>query len=190
MINAVIMHGKPPQARYENPNELRPHEANWLPWLGRQLTSGGCVEVSIPALPKPYYPVYKDWKAEFEKSHVGPQTAVIGHSAGAEFILRWLSENREVSTEKVVLVAPYCDYEAKYGDFSQYELDADIAKRTGRITVFYSPDDDPPITRRADELLATIHGSVPMKLEGFGHFRIGHNMLGEEFPQLLQVLQA
>lgn len=188
MNNAVILHGKPTRERYEDPKETRPHEANWLPWLGKELTAKG-VEVAIPALPRPYFPVYKEWKRLFEASQVGPQTGLIGHSAGAEFILRWLSENKQIEAERVVLVAPYKDYAVKYGEFSKYVLDHAMVERIGKLTIFNSLDDDEPIQTRAHELVATIDRAELIELDGFGHFRIGHNMQNEEFPQLLAELQ-
>jgi predicted alpha/beta hydrolase family esterase len=188
MKNVVILHGKPTRERYENPQEPKPHEANWLPWLGRQLQSQG-IDVAIPALPKPYSPVYDDWKAVFEENIVGKGTALVGHSAGAEFILRWMSENRYVSVEKAVLVAPYRDFEGKHGEFSQYTLDTNIADRIGRLTIFNSLDDDAPIQRRVHELTTCFADAELIELDGYGHFRLGHNMNSEEFPLLLETLQ-
>lgn len=78
--------------RYENPNELKPHVANWFPWISRQLVAKS---VAVPAMPKPYFPVYDDWKNVFEAHPVDSNTALVGHSAGAEFLLRWLSEKSE-----------------------------------------------------------------------------------------------
>ena len=187
MKNAVILHGKPTRERYENPLEPKPHEANWLPWLGRQLSTRG-VTVAIPAFPKPYFPVYEEWQRVFETNDAGPETGLIGHSVGAEFILRWLSENKATSIEQAVLVAPYHDYAGKYGGFSKYGLDAMIPERVGRLTIVSSLDDDEPITRRTHELSATFPEARIVELDGYGHFRIGHNMQSEDFPVLLDLL--
>lgn len=188
MKNAVILHGKPSRERYENPELRKPHEANWLPWIGEQLSFRG-VEVSIPVMPKPYFPIYKDWKTVFEQNYVDGATSLIGHSAGAEFILRWLAENESTEVEAVTLVAPYHDFGQKYGDFSQYELDSDIVNRIGKLTIVNSLDDDVPIQKSVQRLTALIPGVHLVELDGFGHFRIGHNMHNEEFPELLEVLQ-
>lgn len=131
MRSAVIVHGKPTRERYENPAEPKPHVANWLPWLGEQLEDAG-IQVSIPAMPLPYFPVYEDWKRVFE---VIPRTSdglLIGHSAGAEFLLRWLSENRDEQAGKLVLVAPYKDEANKYNGFSLYDLDRGIASELAK----------------------------------------------------------
>jgi predicted alpha/beta hydrolase family esterase len=187
MKNAIILHGKPRRERYENPQEPKPHEANWLPWLGKQLATRG-IESAIPAMPLPYHPVYLDWKKVFEAEDVGPDTGLVGHSAGAEFILRWLSEDHERRVSQAVLVAPYHDYLGKYGDFSRYALDGTILERVGKLSIINSLDDDESITQRAHELSVVFPRAASFELDGFGHFRIGHNMKSEEFPELLEVL--
>lgn len=189
MKNAVILHGKPTRERYENPLEPKPHEANWFPWIGRQLAGRG-VKVAIPALPLPYSPVYSDWEAVFPKADVSKDTGLIGHSTGAEFLLRWLSENKETEVNRLILVAPYRDYAGKYGEFSQYTLDPELAERVGKLTILNSIDDDEPIQRRTHELTTLLPNAHLIELDGFGHFRIGHNMQSEEFPVLLDLLVA
>lgn len=182
------MHGKPTRERYENPEEPKPHEANWLPWLGKQLKARG-IEVSIPALPLPYFPVYEDWKSTALRGvAVGPDTSFIAHSASADFVLRLFSEDKEAVAEQLVLVAPYHDYAGKYGEFSKYTLDSEILKRVERMTILNSLDDDEPIQTRAHELATIFPEATLLELDGYGHFRIGHNMRGEELPILLDVL--
>lgn len=189
MRNAVILHGKPTEERYLDPEIPKPHEANWFPWIGAELLEAG-VQVSIPPLPRPYFPVYEAWKEVFEAETVNGHTGLVGHSAGAEFILRWLSSNKDVAVERVVLVAPYRDYKDKYGDFSDYILDKNLPERVGRLTVINSLDDDPSIQRRTQELVSTFPTAKLIELDGYGHFRIGHNMTGPEFPVLLDELAS
>lgn len=187
MRNAIFLHGKPTRERYDNPSEPKPHVANWFPWISKQLENIG-VEVSVPALPMPYFPVYKDWRRVFEGQRIDEQTVLVGHSAGAEFILRWLSENSEQRTEQVVLVAPYHDFARKYGDFSEYTLDSDLVARTGSLAIINSIDDAEPIQRNVDRLMDALPGAKLVELDGFGHFRIGDTMTSEAFPQLLDIL--
>ena len=184
MTSAIIVHGKPTRERYENPLEPKPHVANWLPWLGMKLEEAG-IPTSIPAMPLPYFPVYDDWRRVFESIPPTPNRLLIGHSAGAEFLLRWLSENKEERADKLVLVAPYKDEANKYDGFSRYELDPGIAERIGEIVIFNSLDDDPPIQRRTNELIGVFPLAKYVEFKDYGHFRIGHNMVGPEFPELL-----
>lgn len=187
MKNTVVLHGKPTKERYLNPGIPKPHEANWFPWIGAKLLEAG-IPTSIPALPRPYFPEYEAWKKVFEAEKVDSNTGLVGHSAGAEFILRWLSSNKETGVERVVLVAPYCDYAGKYGDFSNYDLDRSLVERVGGLTIINSLDDDEPIQRRTHDLVGAFPATKLVELDGYGHFRIGHNMTGPEFPELLKEL--
>jgi predicted alpha/beta hydrolase family esterase len=187
MRNALILHGKPSRERYENPNIPRPHEANWLPWLGAELGKRG-VMVTIPAFPNPYSPDYEMWSSRFEESKVTGQTTIVGHSAGAEFALRWLSEHDQVYVDKLALVAPWRDAKAKYGEFSQYDLDTELPKRIGRISIFNSLDDTTSIQERVASLRDTFPRARYVEFEDHGHFMLDNNMPTVEFPELLDEL--
>lgn len=189
MKNVVIVHGKPTEERYNNPSLPKPHEANWLPWLGMRLEEVG-VSSSILAMPRPFYPEYEAWKAVFETQQVGTDSGAVGHSAGSEFLLRWLSENKKANLAKVALVAPYRDAAGKYGDFSQYELDASLTARVGELIIISSLDDSETIQKNAHRLSETLPRSRLIELEGYGHFMLGNNMKGPEFPELLDELVA
>lgn len=185
MRNAVVVHGKPTHERYLNPDLPKPHEANWLPWLGAELAERG-VSVTIPAFWRPYYPDYNAWEATMQQCYVDSHTGLIGHSTGADFLLRWLSEDSSREAERLVLVGPWHDSAGKYGEFSQYDLDTDLYKRVGRITIFNSTDDTPAIQENAHRLFDALTGAHLYELEGYGHFMIGNNMDSEEFPKLLE----
>lgn len=191
MNRAVILHGKPTEERYNwalEGLELMPHDANWLPWLDEQLTTQG-IQVERPALPRPFSPDYEAWKDTFEYAGgTNRNTALVGHSAGAEFILRYLSEEHDATAEQIILVAPYHDWDGKYGDFSEYKLDASIAERVGRIAAVYSDDDDQPILSNVVRLREDLPTAHFTKLYRYGHFRIGHNLLSPEVPELLEIV--
>jgi len=188
MNSLILIPGKPTRERYENPKEPKPHEANWFPWIADEVGKVG-IRASVAVMPRPYHPVYEDWRKVFES--LGPideSTGLVGHSAGAGFQARWLSENRDVRVDRVVWVAPYRDVAGKYGDFSRYVLDTGLTERVGSLTIFNSTDDDPPIQEYAHELAAALPAARLVEFEGYGHFRIGHNMSGPEFPELLHEL--
>lgn len=182
--NAIILHGKPTKERYLNQNEPKPHNANWLPWLASELEQIG-IPTTRTIMPRPYFPVYEDWKKHFEaQAEVNANTKLVGHSAGAEFVLRWLSENGRC-VERIVMVAPYLDFQNKYDGFSDYIIDSTIVKRVGSITIINSLDDDPPIQANVEHLMNILPGTKLINFEDYGHFRIGHNMTTDAFPELL-----
>jgi len=183
-IDAAILHGKPPQARYENPDMPKPHKANWLPWLGSELAKRGLHTV-IPQFPRPYFPEYEAYSAEFNQYHVN-DGVVVAHSAGSEFILRWLSENRDVALRQLLLVAPWTDSGNKYGEFSNYSLDENLANRIGRITIINSLDDSQAIQDNVARLRSLIVPAKYIEFKEYGHFMLGNNMKDAAFPELLQ----
>lgn len=189
LADVIIAHGKPPRDRYLNPELPRPHEANWFPWTKMQLEAQG-IRVDIPALPKPYYPVYQNWKVAFRPDRITPDTGLVGFSAGAEFILRLLSEDPSLTPQQVVLVAPWCDQGKKYGDFSQFHTDPDIGKRVGEMVIITSRDDRIAININARLIQTDIPQAQLVELDGYGHFMMGNKMTGPEFPELIEVLVA
>lgn len=190
MKNAVILHGKPKKEKYLNLNLPQPHQANWLPWLAEQLEQHG-IHTAIPAFPDPYAPDYRKWAETFERCHVDENTGLIGHSAGAGFIVRWLSENPGVSVENAILVAPWHDRNHEYGRrFFDYEIDRDLPRRVGSLAIVNSIDDGESIQESVHMLLEMIPGISYIGFDGYGHFMLGNKMETREFPFLLDLVLA
>lgn len=187
MRNVLFAHGKPSRVRYEDSTIPKPHEANWFPWIKRQLSQCG-IEAHVPALPKPYCPVFSDWKDAFPVHAIKADTGLVGFSAGSEFLLRLLSEDTNLRAEHLVLVAPWRDMAEKYGDFSEYILDPGISERVGRLTIFSALDDNKAIQDNARNLAGILPRANLIELDGYGHFMIGNTMTSEEFPELATVL--
>ena len=188
MKNALILHGKPKKERYLDPEQPKPHQANWLPWLAEQLEVRG-VTTEIPEFPQPYAPDYNRWRTTFEQHTVTNHTGIVGHSAGAGFILRWLSENSSTEIERVVLVAPWHDKNHEYGkDFFDYDIDPNLANRVGRLVIINSIDDGQNIQDSVSMIREAIEGIHYREFEGYGHFMLGNKMNSTDFPELLEEL--
>jgi hypothetical protein len=185
--NVIFAHGKPSRERYENPELPKSHEANWFPWAKAQLEERG-IRADVPAMPAPYYPIYPWWKIAFLQYPITSETGLVGFSAGAEFMLRLLSEDPSLTPERVVLVAPWTDRGRKYGDFSNFETDRGIGKRVGQLTIITSADDRSDILVNAGLIQSQIPEAGIVQLKGYGHFMIGNNMTGPEFPELIDEL--
>ena len=186
--DALILHGKPPRERYENPDLPKPHEANWLPWLASELAKRG-LATEIPQFPRPYEPDYDAYAAVFEQYDV-ESGVVVAHSAGAEFILHWLSENQGVSLRQLLLVAPWTDDKGKYGEFSNYTLDTSLPNRIGRVTIVNSLDDSQAIQDNVAKLQSALNPTKLIEFDTHGHFMLGNNMPDTTFPELLAEIDA
>lgn len=187
MKNAIILHGMPSRVEYEQ----HPHqtEKHWLPWIKQQLITQG-IATDAPELPQPYEPNYQDWKQVFEQFPITNETVLIGHSAGAGFLVRWLSENN-VQVGKVVLVAPWMDPEnylqKTYGhsDFFNFAIDRDFPKRTQGTVIFVSDDDERWVLETVQTITQQCPDILVKQFHNHGHFTFD-DMGTIEFPELLQ----
>jgi predicted alpha/beta hydrolase family esterase len=189
MKNAVIVHGKPSKKEYFGDKYPSSSNFGWLPWLQKKLVQAG-VDAQTPEMLNAWRPEYEIWKKEFERYDLNPETALVGHSCGGGFLVRWLSENKDVKVGKVILVAPWTDPDKEYTrstGFFEFEIDADLAKRTSECIVFVSDDDADDIHKTVENLGKKVRGLKVRQFKGYGHFVPGH-MKREDFPELLEEL--
>ncbi len=184
MKNAVIVHGKPGKKEYYDPKFPSASNYHWIPWLQKQLLINEIV-AHTPEVPHAFKPHYPTWKKEFERFDITPETILVGHSCGGGFLVRWLSENKEVSVNKVILVAPWIDPKRESTtDFFEFEIDPDLAKRVNNLILFNSDNDDESIQKSVEIIKTNIKGFHYKEFHNLGHFT--HNdMKTAEFPELL-----
>jgi predicted alpha/beta hydrolase family esterase len=168
MKNALILHGMPDKEEYYSSGSS-PANSHWLPWLKQELTARG-ISTQCPEFPVPYAPVYENWKATFEQYSVDPETVLIGHSCGAGFIVRWLSENKSIRVGKVLLVAPWLDPDKQLEDsFFSFTIDSNLRDRTAGIQVLYSLDDGREVHESVHLLREKINAEF-LEYANKGHF--------------------
>jgi len=185
MKTAIILHGMPGEKSYLDAARDAQSNSHWLPWLQQQLIANGIL-AQTPELPHPYKPAYEEWKRVFEQFPVDENTMLVGHSCGAGFLVRWLSENK-IRAGKVALVAPWMDPHGELDGFFDFEIDSEAIGRTAGVTIFISEDDDAEM----HEAVARIEKAWPrvrvIRMQGKGHFTLG-DMGTREFPELKEAL--
>ena len=186
MRNAIILHGRPDKDEYYNPELPSQSNMEWKPWLQRQLQLKDII-AQTPEIPMSFDPDYETWKTEFERYDITLDTVLVGHSCGAGFLVKYLSQHPETRVGKVVLVAPWLGDD--YGDpptdfFEGYQIDPAIASRTKGLTVFHSDNDFEAIQIAVKRLKATLKNANFKEFHGYGHFCMPH-MTTAEFPELL-----
>ncbi len=189
MKNAIILHGTTDKDEYYSDKYPSMSNSHWLPWLQKQLLMKDIAAVT-PDMVKAYQPDYQQWKIELERYDITPETVLVGHSCGAGFLVRWLSEAKDVRVGKVVLVAPWLDpHNVKQSDFFNFEIDATLVARTGGVVIYNSDDDFEDIQVSVRTLTAAIDGVKVREFSGYGHFCIG-DMGTIAFPELLTEVLA
>lgn len=185
--NAVIVHGKPGRDEYYDPATPSSSNHHWLPWLAKQLIVRG-IQAHTPEMPQAYAPDYAVWRREFERYDVGPGTLLVGHSCGAGFLVRWLSDRPAVRVGRVVLVAPWLDPERSLASgFFDFTPDTDLVARTAGVTIAHSDDDAPRIQDSVTLIRTTVPGVTYREFHRYGHFR-ATDLGGPRFPALLDLL--
>lgn len=186
MSTAILIHGWAQKEEAYNPKYPSPSNSHWLPWLTKQLMIKDIHTIAVE-MPKAYYPVYPDWKREFERFDVNEETILVGHSCGAGFLVRWLSENQQ-RVGKVILVAPWTGIrpDQPFDDsFFQFKADQHLVDRTQGVTIYLSTDDGSMIKDSVTKLREEVEGMKYREFEGKGHFTL-HSMGTEAFPELLE----
>jgi predicted alpha/beta hydrolase family esterase len=185
MKTAIILHGMPDKENYFDSKADSQSNSHWLPWLQHQLNIKGIL-TQTPEMPEPYDPTYEKWKEVFEQFSINEETTLIGHSCGAGFIVRYLSEHT-IKVGKVVLVAPWINSEREddVTIFDNLQIDENLIHKTTGITIFSSSDDDQAIKNSISVLQGVIKGIKIVEFNNYGHFCFGDTKT-REFPELLK----
>ena len=189
MKNAIIIHGIDEIKEEFIKNKNSPSNSHWFPWLQWELVKNGIL-TQTPEMLNPYIDGmdYDKWADIFSKFKINDNSILIGHSAGAGFLLKYLSLNKDIKINHLILVAPWLDLEKQGGDFfKNFELDADLLKRCQKIDLFYSTDDEDYILNSVDKILNTYNNINVNIFSDMGHF-CENDMNSKEFPELLNAI--
>lgn len=174
MSNAILVPGRPDKDQHYDPSLPSNSQDYWFAWVQRQLILKDIHAVSIEP-PFPFRPRYDEWKKEFERFDITPETILVGHSCGGGFLIRYLSEHKDLKVGKVVLVAPWTNpdnYEVSdTADFFDFEIDPDFPSRTAGTVVFTSSDDEPSVVKTVEILKEKVHGIEYREYTDRGHFK-------------------
>ncbi len=186
MKNAIIIHGMPDKEEYDRVNGDLKAIGHWIIWIQEEFIKRG-ISAEVPAMPVPYEPKYDAWKKTFESYDITPETILVGHSCGAGFLVRWLSENKN-KVGDVVLVAPWMDPTKEFTtEMFDFIIDPELVSRCKSLNVMYSIDDDKGVIITVDELKSALPTAVFKEFIDKGHFTL-EDMGTLEFPELLGIL--
>jgi predicted alpha/beta hydrolase family esterase len=184
MKNAIILHGTCDDEEYYSDKYPTLSNSHWLPWLQKQLMIQDIL-TNTPEMFKAYLPDFERWQEEFEKNKITEETTLIGHSCGGGFFIRWLSENKDIKVDKVILVAPWIDPQnSKNNNFFNFQIDSDLVSRTNKFLILNSTNDMDDIKQSLDIMKKEIKNIKIRDFENYGHFCYS-NLGTEKFPELL-----
>lgn len=180
MANVLIIHGT-----YGYPTE------NWIPWLKTELEQRGHT-VRVPQFPTPEHQDLGSWMAVFDqhRDFLDEQSVMIGHSAGASFMLSALETLARPITGSF-FVAGFCRPLPNTGNvgillktFVEKDFNwPTILDNAGTAYVFQSDNDPYVPIDWGGELARNLQVPITF-VQGAGHFNEAAGYL--KFPLLLE----
>lgn len=186
MPKVILLHGSSSSDWTNDPDATKKSDQNWYPWLRGELQKRDIL-VFTPDMPQDWLPVYKDWKAEFEKLTVDEDTILIGHSAGGAFFVRWLGETKR-NAKKLILVAPAKTFDPpleRLINLCDFEIDVSILGRVEKVVLFISDNESDELKKSARLYIKAL-GIEQTEIPNRGHFTLGDTPLNRKFPELLE----
>ena len=160
----------------------------WRYKLGKDLGRG--FDVLLPTMPNGGNAEYKEWKIVFKKIAVKLQSNVIliGHSLGAIFLAKFLSENRFPKKIRAtfLLAPPYDDkdMDETLGSFRLPKSLKGLERQGGRIFIYHSKDDGSVPFSHSERYLRDLPDATFRKFTNKGHFN------QPKFPELVRDIKS
>ena len=161
--------------RYRNGKE------DWKPWLRKKL--GGDYEVIQPIMPNKNNAQFSEWKLWFEKfvPFLNNEIILIGHSLGAVFLAKYLSENKFPKKIKAVfLVGAIYDKDDEGYNVVNFTLPANLDLQTETVYLYHSKDDPVVPFSALEQYKKALPKAQIRVFDNRGHIN------QEEFPELAQ----
>jgi uncharacterized protein len=187
MTSAFIIHGRCNADEYYSSAHPSLSNNHWLPWLQKQLLMRN-IFTQTPEMPQPCRPIYSEWATLFNRLvYAHDDLFLIGHSCGAGFLLRWLSETGRAPV-RTVLVAPWLNPLKKGADddFFNFTIDHRLPTRTD-LHILASDNDGEDVMQSVRIIRAALPDARYHLFEGYGHFCLS-DMKTDRFPDLLTIV--
>jgi len=160
------------------------YRKDWKNELQEQL--GNKYAVYLPTMPNKTNAQYNEWKILFERivNLLDNNFILIGHSLGAIFIVKYLSENKILKTPKKILLlgTPYdnesMEEEPLYSFLREKNL-KNLKKLSEKLYFYQSKDDFIVPFENIKRYQEALPGAYFRKLKNYNHFLV------EKIPELL-----
>ena len=158
--------------------------AKWKDSLKKEL--GNKFDVLLPQMPNQMNAKYDEWKILFKK--IAPllrnNVILIGHSLGAIFLVKYLSENNfpKKILATLLISAPYGEEDTaeSLGDFVLPKSLNKLNNQGGRIFLYHSKDDVVVPYTHLEKYKKVLSGAIIREFKKRGHFN------QPKFPELVK----
>lgn len=154
-----------------------------------QSTLGDDYQVLLPSMPNATNAQYDEWKLWFGRivEVITDDCILIGHSLGAIFLVRYLSENvfpKHIATT-ILIAAPFDDESAEdLTDFKLTQVSELFTKQAGKVIFFMGPDDPVIAPSELEKYRTALPTAEYNILPAPDHF------VRPEFPELVRIVRS
>ncbi len=159
-------------------------EQSWKEWLRERL--GSTYEVVLPRMPNKSNAQYSEWKLWFEKliPLFNEEVVLVGHSLGAAFLVKYLSENKfPKKILGVFLVGAVYDTDTEGYSIASFALPEKLDVQTEHITFYHSKDDNVVAFSALEQFKRALPNARTRVFEDKGHY------FGAEFPEIAEDIE-
>lgn len=162
----------------------RYRKTKWSDTLRKDL--GDNFDVLLPKMPSPMNAQYDEWKILFKKIalKLNNNVILVGHSLGAVFLAKYLSENTfpKKILATLLIATPYDDIgmHETLGKFVLPKSLSKLKKQGGKICFYQSKDDASVPFSHLEKYMKALPNATSRVFENRGHF----NQL--KFPELIK----
>lgn len=159
----------------------------WKELLQERL--GEAYQVLLPPMPNGTNARYSEWKIWFDhfSELITDDCILIGHSMGAIFLAKYLSETKFPVTIKATffIASPFSDESME--DLTDFKIESlsDMLEEQAGTIVFFNGDDDPVISKSdVDQYRKVLTSAEFITLPAPDHF------VRQDFPELIEKIHA
>ncbi|HEY4512323.1 MAG TPA: alpha/beta hydrolase [Candidatus Paceibacterota bacterium] len=159
----------------------RTSKDDWKPGLREKL--GEEYEVILPVMPNKFNARFEEWKLWLEKffPFLNDEIILIGHSLGASFVAKYLSENKFPKKLKgVFLVSGVFDKDSEGYSLLSFSLPEKLDLQTENVYLYHSKDDPVVPFSALDNFMKAFPQAHTRVFEDRKHIN------QEEFPELVE----
>ncbi|MCG2700222.1 alpha/beta hydrolase [Candidatus Parcubacteria bacterium] len=166
----------------------RYRRTKWSDSLRREL--GSKFDVLLPKMPNPMNSKYNEWKMLFKKIAflLDDNVILIGHSLGAIFLVKYLSENNfPKKILATMLISPPYDDEGMENSLGSFILPKSLDKlnkQGGKIFVYQSKDDEVVPYSHLEKYKKALPNAIAREFKKRGHFN------QPSFPELVKDIKG
>lgn len=172
--------------QFKNSKEFEPMN-DWKTWFLNKVKNKYNIDIDVPMFPCANFFLmkYPEWEKTMPYQKINNETVLVGHSAGAGFVLKYMAKHQDINVRQIVLVAPWIDVEGFQPNkfYEDLNIGNNMVKRTKYgIDILISSDDSKFIQNSVNTIKESMSDVRIHEFIDRGHFT------GPDLPEIMNII--